>query len=66
MSSAAARAPPQERTSLQLTGEKETNLVTIMGTVGSSGKYLVTDMPVASQAHTPLFRLKKPPAGASN
>jgi hypothetical protein len=37
-----------------------------MGTVGSSGKYLVTDMPVASQAHTPLLRLKKPPAGASN
>ena len=29
-------------------------MVTITGTVGSSGKYLVTGMPVASQAHTPL------------
>jgi hypothetical protein len=28
-----------------------------MGTVGSSGKYLVTDMPVASQAHTPGIQL---------
>jgi hypothetical protein len=29
-------------------------MVTITGTVGSSGKYLVTGMPVASKAHTPL------------
>ena len=29
-------------------------MVTIIGTVGSSGKYLVTGMPVASKAHTPL------------
>jgi hypothetical protein len=29
-------------------------MVTITGTVGSSGKYLVTGAPVVSQAHTPL------------
>jgi len=29
-------------------------MLTIIGTVGSSGKFLVTGMPVASQAHTPL------------
>ena len=29
-------------------------MVTITGTVGSGGKYLVTGMPVTSQAHTPL------------
>jgi hypothetical protein len=29
-------------------------MVTITGTVGSSGKYLVTGMPVKSKVHTPL------------
>ena len=41
-------------------------MVRITGTVGSSAKYLVTGMPVASQAHT-LVKIafeKKPPAPA--
>lgn len=34
--------------------QKETTVVTIVGTVGTSGKPLVTAVPVASAAHTPL------------
>lgn len=41
-------------------------MITITGTVGSSGKYLVTGMPVASRANTPLKITFEDHSGGTN